>query len=110
MLIQRYTLLYVKKLATFMDKPFSLEEEQEGMPKKIVKMCSFQSLSGLEVNKTGKFSPNEHYVLDNRSFFRKGIIGDWKNHMSEEMAEKIDRITEEKLRGSGFSFSKPTAP
>ncbi|KAK4486853.1 hypothetical protein RD792_006161 [Penstemon davidsonii] len=101
---------YVKKLARYMDIPFSLEEELEGVPEKIVKMCSFQSLSGLEVNKTGKYYVHESYMLDNNTFFRKGNIGDWKNHMTPEMAKKIDGITAERLRGFDFSFGQPIAP
>ncbi|KAK4486854.1 hypothetical protein RD792_006162 [Penstemon davidsonii] len=101
---------YVKKLARYMDKPFSLEEELEGIPEKIVKTCSFQSLSGLEVNKTGKYYVHESYMLDNNTFFRKGNIGDWKNHMTPEMAKRIDGITSERLRGFDFSFGQPIAP
>ncbi|XP_043692819.1 cytosolic sulfotransferase 15-like [Telopea speciosissima] len=54
----------------------------------------------LEVNKTGKLMPRG----DNAVFFRKGEVGDWMNHLSPEMAEKIDKITEVKLLGSGLSF------
>ncbi|KAL3848948.1 hypothetical protein ACJIZ3_010830 [Penstemon smallii] len=102
------TVFYVRKIAEFMCEPFSNEEEHEGMPEKIVRMCSFQSLSGLEVNKTGKFRPIGHVELDNCAYFRQGNTGDWKYHLTPEMAERIDRITEEKLRGSGFSFGLDT--
>lgn len=48
------TLGYVKKLASFMEKPFSEEEEERGVPQQIVAHCSFESLSNLEVNKSEK--------------------------------------------------------
>ncbi|KAK4486858.1 hypothetical protein RD792_006166 [Penstemon davidsonii] len=102
------TVFYVRKMAEFMCEPFSNEEEHEGMPEKIVRMCSFQSLSGLEVNKTGKFRPIGHVELDNCAYFRQGNTGDWKYHLTPEMAERIDTIKEEKLRGSGFSFGLDT--
>ncbi|KAK4486851.1 hypothetical protein RD792_006159 [Penstemon davidsonii] len=98
------TVFYVRKMAEFMCEPFSNEEEHEDMPEKIVRMFSFQSLSGLEVNKTGKFRPIGHVELDNCAYFRQGNTGDWKYHLTPEMAERIDTIKEEKLRGSGFWF------
>ena len=37
-------------------------------------------------------------------FIRKGEVGDWKNHMSPEMAARFDAWSEEHLRGTGLSF------
>ena len=58
------------------------------------------SLSSMEINKTGKTSNNLHYS----SFFRKGEVGDSKNHLTPEMETKIDMIIEEKYKGSGFKY------
>jgi hydroxyjasmonate sulfotransferase len=46
---------------------------------------------------------NKVYV-DNSVFYRKGEVGDWVNHMSREMGEKLDRIVQQKLEGSGLVF------
>ncbi|KAJ0575297.1 putative flavonol 3-sulfotransferase [Helianthus annuus] len=92
----------VKKLAAFMEKPFTAEEERKGVVGDIVKLCSFENLSNLEVNKTGVEKFANMVEVENRDFFRKGEVGDWKNYLSEEMKERIDRITDEKLRGSGL--------
>ncbi|RVW19980.1 Cytosolic sulfotransferase 10 [Vitis vinifera] len=35
----------------------------------------------------------------------KGEFGDWKNHLTAEMADSLDRIIEEKFTGSGLTFS-----
>ncbi|XVE96216.1 hypothetical protein REPUB_Repub02eG0202600 [Reevesia pubescens] len=95
--------LYVKKLAEFMGYPFSLKEEEAGAVQKLIDLCSFENLSNLEVNKTGK-----RYAGDvestNNSFFRKGIVGDWQNYLTPEMADRLDNIMEQKLSGSGLSF------
>lgn len=48
------TLFYVRKLAEFMGKPFSRDE---GLPERIVKLCSFDNLSNLEVIKNGQDRP-----------------------------------------------------
>ena len=54
----------------------------------------------MEVNKTGKAQSNLNYS----SFFRKGEVGDSKNHLTPEMENKIDMIVEEKYKGSGLKF------
>ncbi|KAF8668659.1 hypothetical protein HU200_051838 [Digitaria exilis] len=76
----------VKKLARFVGQQFSPAEEQAGVIKDIVGLCSFDKLKGLEVNKRGE-------------------AGDWANHMTLEMARRLDVIMEAKLQGSGLSFA-----
>ena len=99
------TIPWVKKLAQFMGYPFSSDEEQKGMVQKIVNLCSFENLSSLEVNKSGITQVGINFLsLKNSSFFRKGEVGDWKNHLKLEMAMCLDQITEQKLKGSGLTF------
>ncbi|KAG9145408.1 hypothetical protein Leryth_022816 [Lithospermum erythrorhizon] len=40
------TLFHIKKLAEFLGEPFSQEEEMEGVPEKIMNMCSFERGGG----------------------------------------------------------------
>uniref|UniRef100_A0ACD5ZPE7 Uncharacterized protein n=1 Tax=Avena sativa TaxID=4498 RepID=A0ACD5ZPE7_AVESA len=91
----------VRKLAEFMGCAFSDEEVATGVVKDIVDLCSIDALKNMEVNKTG----SQMYVK-NETFFRKGVAGDWSNHMTAAMAERLDKIVEEALRGSGFTFSE----
>lgn len=93
---------HVKRMAKFLGHPFSMEEEQEGAPEKVVNMCSFENLSRLEVNKNGKYYLPDLPTFVNKSFFRKGKAGDWKNYLSDGKAVKFDQIMEEKLSGSGL--------
>ncbi|KAK6925152.1 Sulfotransferase domain [Dillenia turbinata] len=95
---------YVQKIADFMGYPFSLNEEKKGAVQEIVDLCSFENLSNLEVNKTGKHHVSGSNIVDNSAFFRKGEVGDWKNHLTPEMAERIDKITEQKLGRFGLEF------
>ncbi|KAH1123293.1 hypothetical protein J1N35_006453 [Gossypium stocksii] len=95
--------LYVKKLAEFIGYPFSFEEEQGGVVKKLIDLCSFENLSNLDVNKTGK-RHEEDDEATNKTFFRKGKVGDWQNHLTPEMANRLDNIVEQKLSGTGLSF------
>ncbi|KAL7001108.1 Sulfotransferase [Sarracenia purpurea var. burkii] len=95
---------YVERLGEFMGYPFSLKEKEEGVVEKIVELCSFENLSKLEVNRSGKYSVFSSVVVGNQRYFRKGEVGDWKNWLGEEMKERLDLITEQKLKGFGLTF------
>ncbi|GJY14850.1 cytosolic sulfotransferase 12-like protein [Tanacetum coccineum] len=92
--------LHLRKLAEFLGCSFSSKEVKENMVESIVKMCSFDNLSNLKVNKEGKLPSGE----DNNAFFRNGKVGDWKNYFTPEMVDRFDKISEEKLNGSGLKF------
>ncbi|MED6169338.1 Cytosolic sulfotransferase 15 [Stylosanthes scabra] len=92
--------LQLKRVATFLGCPFTLEEENCGVVESIVKLCSFENMKDLEVNKNGKFGRN----FENKFLFRKGEIGDWVNYFTPSMVEKLSKVMEEKLHGSGLSF------
>ncbi|KAF6149981.1 hypothetical protein GIB67_012537 [Kingdonia uniflora] len=90
----------LKKLAEFSGCPFSQQEDNEGAINEILKLCCFTNMKNLEVNKSGKSIKG----FSNALFFRNGEIGNWRNDLTPEMVERIDRITEEKLKGSGLEF------
>uniref|UniRef100_A0A0E0LH57 Sulfotransferase n=1 Tax=Oryza punctata TaxID=4537 RepID=A0A0E0LH57_ORYPU len=88
----------VRTLARFVGQPFSLEEEEAGVVIDIVKLCSFEKMKNLDVNKAAGLSPVlQQNAFTNESFFRRGGTGDWANHMTPEMAGRLDTIIEEKL-------------
>ncbi|KAH0735311.1 hypothetical protein KY285_011018 [Solanum tuberosum] len=86
----------VAKIALFLGKPFGNEEDLEI----VLKKCSLERLKNLEVNKSGSIFTSVH----NNAFFRKGVVGDWKNHMTPEMEAQLDKITKLKLQGSGLEL------
>ncbi|KAI3515143.1 hypothetical protein L1887_13895 [Cichorium endivia] len=104
--MKREPSMELKKLAAFMGMPFTAAEEEGGVVEEIVKLCSFENLSNLQVNKDGggaqKFTAQ--VVVENHDFFRKGNVGDWENYLTEEMRNRIDSITETKLKGSGLTL------
>ncbi|GJM98558.1 hypothetical protein PR202_ga15582 [Eleusine coracana subsp. coracana] len=95
----------LKRLAEFMGCDFSVEEEERGVADAVVELCSLDKLKNMEVNRTGRGKGK--LPVENADFFRKGVAGDWSNHMSPEMAQRLDKIVEDALQGSGFSFINP---
>ncbi|XP_059650696.1 flavonol 3-sulfotransferase-like [Cornus florida] len=92
----------VKRLAEFLGQTFSSEEERDGVVEDIVKLCSFDNLSNLEVNKTGVQQFTANIAIENNVFFRKGEVGDWQNHLTDEMVARLNQISEEKFGGTSL--------
>ena len=105
---------WIKKIAQFVGYPFSLEEEDKGVVQKIIDLCSFENMSSLEVSKNGMIWLEKNGVntmeIKNNTFFREGKVGDWKNHLTHEMAMQLDQIFEQRLTGSGLTFNVPLPP
>ncbi|KAF7836247.1 beta-amyrin 28-monooxygenase-like [Senna tora] len=94
----------VKRMAQFLDCPFTEEEESGGVIDSIIELCSFEKMKELEVNKSGK---NMLKVdVENKHFFRKGETGDWVNYFSPYMTEKLSKIIEENLGGKVKDIKK----
>lgn len=91
---------HVKRIGEFLGCPFTQEEESNGEIENIINLCSFKNMKDLEANKVGEFGRK----IEKKYLFRKGEIGDWKNYLSPSMTEKLSKIIEEKLSGSGLSF------
>lgn len=88
----------IHQMALFLGKP--IDEETVA---KISDHCSFVSM---------KANPNTNYdwmYKDGRwstdrpvAFMRKGRVGDWKNHFSEELSSLFDRRSKEILERDGL--------
>ncbi|KAK9123665.1 hypothetical protein Sjap_013267 [Stephania japonica] len=94
----------VKRLAKHMGCPFSTEEENKGIIQDIIKLCSFENLKKLEESRENisiKDDDDDYTV-----FYRKGVVGDWVNYLTPQMAERLDQVTKEKLHDHGFPMFK----
>ncbi|CAN0896880.1 Cytosolic sulfotransferase 17 [Linum grandiflorum] len=94
--------LHVRKLASFLGKPFGGDDNEEEV-EKVIWRSSFDRLSNLDVNKKDNVElhrPLLNPCLKNSHFFRRGEVGDWRNHLTAEMAERIDNVTRMKLGGT----------
>ncbi|CAO2820825.1 unnamed protein product [Amaranthus hypochondriacus] len=91
----------LRKLADFVGCPFSEKEENENVIEEVIRICSIQNMKEMEVNKNGQFFS----IVENKHFFRKGEVGDWKNDLSPLMAKKLDQVLQGKLKEAGFAFT-----
>ncbi|KAK7893381.1 hypothetical protein WMY93_022533 [Mugilogobius chulae] len=82
----------VRRTAEFLDKP--LEDEAID---RITDRCSFKNMK--------KHNTYKDKAFDHALFYRKGIAGDWKNHLSEEEAQLFDAVFKEKMKDVKFKFT-----
>uniref|UniRef100_A0A803LKM0 Sulfotransferase n=2 Tax=Chenopodium quinoa TaxID=63459 RepID=A0A803LKM0_CHEQI len=94
---------HLKRLAKFIGVPFSPHEESEGVITQIIELCSIKTMKGLEVNKSDNKAIDKFF--DKKTYFRKGEVGDWINHFTPTMVERMKKLMEEKLEGTGLSFT-----
>ncbi|KAK5621883.1 hypothetical protein CRENBAI_003574 [Crenichthys baileyi] len=75
----------------------------EDVIQKIAEHCSFQSM---KANTMSNFSlvPKEYMDSDKSPFLRKGIAGDWKNHLGLEQLVRFVSVINEELKGENFSL------
>ncbi|TYJ11108.1 hypothetical protein E1A91_A11G252400v1 [Gossypium mustelinum] len=105
---------HLKKLAMFLGVPFTEEEEKQGVVEEIAKICSFENMKDLEVNKKGVQTfgnPQETFLgkaktfeIPCEAFFRKAKMGDWSNYLTPSMVVRLEKLIQEKLDNSGLTF------
>ncbi|XP_006026812.1 sulfotransferase family cytosolic 2B member 1 isoform X1 [Alligator sinensis] len=68
----------------------------------VVANASFQAM---RKNKMSNFSTAPSFILNkNSSFLRKGISGDWKNHLTASQSERFDCVYQERMQGLDVTF------
>uniref|UniRef100_A0A0E0AFR6 Sulfotransferase n=1 Tax=Oryza glumipatula TaxID=40148 RepID=A0A0E0AFR6_9ORYZ len=92
----QYPIDNVRKLARFVGQPFSPDEEEAGVV--MDSWTSFEKMKNLKANKadSSPIQVHRNNTFANDSFFRRGGAGDWTNHMTPEMARRLDAIMNEK--------------
>ncbi|XP_037777501.1 luciferin sulfotransferase-like isoform X1 [Penaeus monodon] len=89
----------VRKVANFLGKAVT-EEEVE----KLADHCSFGSMSmNKAVNNEDIIAPSSERTK-NIKFMRKGQVGDWKNHLTEEQVKAFKAWTMKHLQDSDFPY------
>ncbi|CAN1161582.1 Cytosolic sulfotransferase 5 [Linum perenne] len=98
----------VRKLASFLGKPFG-DNDDDAEVENVIWRSSFDRLKDLGVNKTGKSYPTLIPDLMNDLFFRRSEVGDWRNHLTPEVAKCIDDITRVKFQCCGLYVNEKEA-
>ncbi|EMS47470.1 Flavonol sulfotransferase-like protein [Triticum urartu] len=82
-----------------------VREQEAGVDRKITEACAMKSMVNQEVNQSGTTEIIE-MPMPNGVFFRRGVVGDWTNYLTPEMAGRIDEITKSKFEGTGLMLPK----
>ena len=98
------------------------EDMKKDLPQAVSQIAAFLEvdLSPDAVKKIADLTTFEHMKSDNTvnmswvnmfidekgkpAFYRKGEVGDWKNHFSAEQSTELDRKIKEKLKDTGIEF------
>jgi len=80
----------IKTIADFLGKTLTADKVQ-----KVAEHCSFQSM---------KENPSTNLSAEVKDFMRKGQVGDWQNHFSNEQNEKMDEYIRRHFSESDLSF------
>lgn len=86
----------VARLASFLE----MGQGDEELINKVVALSSFDAMRSGE-NTNFDWVPQQ---ADKPRHFRKGDIGDWRNHFSEEQSQQMDALFRSKMSGSGLQF------
>ncbi|XP_061453043.1 sulfotransferase 2B1-like [Rhineura floridana] len=117
---------YVKGWVEMKDRPNvffnTYEELQEDLRGSVERICCFlgkelnsqqidsvvdnASFQKMKDNKMSNFSlvPESHFDHKKGKLMRKGISGDWKNHLTVAQSERFDRVYQEKMQGAKIPF------
>ncbi|CAL8260844.1 unnamed protein product [Arctogadus glacialis] len=86
------------RMAQFLDTPLDSE-----MIRKITDRCVFKNM---KKNKMSNYSLVPSTMMDQNvsEFLRKGIAGDWKNHLTVAEAEHFDEFYQKKMQDVKYNF------
>jgi hypothetical protein len=101
------TLGQLRRLAHFIGRPFTLEEQDAGVDRQIMDACAMESMVKQDVNRSGTTEMKGENSMPNGVYFRRGVVGDWPNYLTPEMARRIDDISRIKFQGSGLPYVLP---
>ncbi|XP_077995813.1 sulfotransferase 1C2A-like [Glandiceps talaboti] len=86
----------LRKIAAFLDIELTSDLED--------KIIDYSSFTKMKSNPAVNLGPKGHTDADETTFIRKGIIGDWANHYTVAQNREIEKMYEERLKGTGLNF------
>ena len=90
----------VKSISQFIG--YSLDES---VIDRITEQSTFENMrSDPSANPDSLSSIKARITKDSTPFLRKGIVGDWKNHFSDEQSARLDDEYAKRMAGSGLEL------
>ena len=83
------------KVLNYLSKIIKIDVDHTKMDKAIEE-TSFKNLKSLEINEGFKTNPSKN------EFFRKGVVGDWREKLNKEQVEKIEKAFEAEMIELGY--------
>ena len=83
------------KVLTYLSKIIKIDVDHTKLDKAIEE-TSFKNLKNLEINEGFKTNPSKN------EFFRKGVVGDWREKLNKEQVEKIEKAFEAEMIELGY--------
>lgn len=83
----------IERLSDFMERPLSTDD--------VNRICAFLTIDNMRNNPGCNFE-----LLMGTNLVRKGIVGDWKNYMDDELSHRFDVFIEKHLHGTGLTFDE----
>lgn len=68
----------------------------------IAEQCSFESMKSNTMVNREALPIGDLFDMSKSKFMRKGIIGDWRNHFSEEESAAFDALYADRLKAIGL--------
>ena len=95
----------IKRIAAFLNKDVTEEQISQ-----IREFCKFDKMKNNAMANFSHLVPGKAMAADgdDTGLVRKGVVGDWRNHCTEAMRERIDRVVEAKLSPLGLTFDDVT--
>ncbi|XP_014239915.1 sulfotransferase family cytosolic 1B member 1-like [Cimex lectularius] len=93
----------IRKTANFLEKPLTEEQVVELEEHLSFKKMRENPAINLDPFLQARNGPGFRQEGD-KTFIRKGQVGDWRNYMSEELSNRFDKWTKENLEGTGLEF------
>lgn len=90
----------IDKLADFLGKTLTKEQKV-----KIIQHCSFENMKKNPTTNHSWFETLGVSDPKKGEFMRKGCVGDWANHFTEDMNLKMNQMVAYKFRNSDLSFA-----
>lgn len=94
----------IRKLAIFLD--MTIDDTQL---ETLIEQISFSNMKK-NTDVAFNFESIDAFFLKTVKYFRKGQVGDWKEHLTDEMSDRIENMVREKIKlKKSFKYELPEA-